>query len=140
MVRVNIIEPWRLTDQHLVAEYLEIMMLIGSVKKNRVLIEEIPESYRLGKGHINFFKNKLVYLKNRHEKIKEEMRKRNFKTNVKLMLNGLNNELMNDWTPSERDKKIIKKRIEEKINMKNNWYRYYGEVKDNNFLIALLNN
>jgi len=29
MVRINLINPEKLSDQHLAAEYLEIMMLIG---------------------------------------------------------------------------------------------------------------
>ena len=33
------------------------------------------------------------------------------------------NELWNDWTPRIEDYKIIRKRIQEKIDMKPHWYR-----------------
>ncbi|MBN1157597.1 endonuclease, partial [Candidatus Woesearchaeota archaeon] len=78
MVRINLVEPKKLTDQHLVAEYNEILMLIGHVRKHPE-IKAMPKEYILGKGHILFFKNKLVYLKKRHELIKNEMLRRGFK-------------------------------------------------------------
>ena len=35
----------------------------------------------------------------------------------------IDNGLYNDWTPSLEDYKIIRKRINQKIAMKPNWYR-----------------
>ena len=32
----------------------------------------------------------------------------------------------NDWTPTERDKQVIRTRIEERIKMKPTWYRHNG--------------
>ena len=61
MVRINLVHPKKLADQHLIAEYNEILMLIGYVRKYPPL-ENIPDSYKLGKGHVKFFKNKLDYL------------------------------------------------------------------------------
>jgi len=139
MVRVNIIHPKKLADQHLIAEYNEILMLLGYVKKYP---EEkgIPESYTLGKGHIRFFKNKLIYLKERHERLKDEMRERGFKTNKTINLNKFPSNLINDWEPSNKDEKIIISRITEKINKKPDYYRYYGEPKPCGFFVSLLNN
>ncbi len=62
MVRVNIINPKNLSDQHLIAEYLEIIMLINYIKKHPKQ-SKIPKNYLLGKGPMKFFKNKLKYLK-----------------------------------------------------------------------------
>ena len=76
MVRVNLIHPKSLADQHLIAEYDEILMLLGYVRRYPKK-ENIPEKYTLGKGHIKFFKDKLLYLKKRHELIKEEMKNNN---------------------------------------------------------------
>ena len=59
MVRINIINPKKLADQHLVAEYNEILMLIGHIKKFPK-INNPPKNYTLDKGHINFFKNKKI--------------------------------------------------------------------------------
>jgi deoxyribonuclease (pyrimidine dimer) len=64
MVRINIINPKYLTDQHLIAEYVEILMLLDYAKKNSPC--NIPKKYCLGKGHIKFFSNKVLYLKKRH--------------------------------------------------------------------------
>ncbi|MCA9485382.1 MAG: pyrimidine dimer DNA glycosylase/endonuclease V [Nanoarchaeota archaeon] len=125
MVRVNLVPPRELMDQHLVAEYVEIMMLVGHTKKYPSL-DGIPETYRLGEGHIKFFKNKLGYLKKRHELISREMKRRGFRTDKKLDLKGFGKEYFVDWVPGEKDFKVIRKRLREKINMKRDWYRYSG--------------
>lgn len=139
MVRINIIEPSLLADQHLVAEYDEILMLLGYVHKYPILdLAKIPSSYRLGKGHILFFKNKLKYLKERHELIKNEMKKRGFETNITISLNKYPFELVNNWEASLNDKKLIKKRLIEKIKKKPNYYRYYGKYLPLSFFIKLI--
>lgn len=137
MVRVNIINPRMLADQHLIAEYLEIMMLVGHVKKHEN-INYIPEKYKLGTGHINFFKNKLKYLKERHELIKNEMRKRNFKARKTINFKGIDKKLINNWKPQKNDFKVIINRIICKISQKPKWYRYYGEKKDVEFYKKLI--
>jgi deoxyribonuclease (pyrimidine dimer) len=128
MVRINIINPRRLADQHLIAEYNEILMLLGYVKQYPKE-ENLPENYVLGKGHIKFFKNKLLYLKERHEKLKNEMRERGFKANKTINLDEFPQNLINSWKSSKKDEIIIVSRIMEKINKKPNYYRYYGENK-----------
>lgn len=101
-------------------------MLLGHLKKHGVN-KKTPENYKLGAGHINFFKNKLKYLKFRHEKIKNEMRLRGFKTNISINLTEFSKDLHNSWSPSKRDIIIIKSRLIEKINLKPNFYRHYGK-------------
>ena len=125
MVRVNLVPPRELMDQHLVAEYVEIMMLVGHVRKYPKL-EGIPEDYRLGRGHIKFFKNKLLYLKRRHELIVKEMLRRGFKAEKVLDLKVFGKEHLGDWEPRAGDFKIIRARLREKIALKRDWYRYSG--------------
>ena len=137
MVRVNLIEPVRLADQHLIAEYNEILMLLGYVRKNPIL-DKIPKKYCLGTGHIKFFKDKLTYLKKRHETIKKEMKSRGFKTDKKINLDEFPKELVNDWAPENGDYDIIKERISWKIKTKPNYYRYKGEKKEVDFFLDLL--
>lgn len=138
MVRVNLLNPRQLSDQHLIAEYNEILMLLGYVKKYPRLIG-IPRDYCLGKGHMLFFKNKLAYLKNRHEKIKQEMKKRGFVARKTINISELPKTLIKKWKPNEKDFKIIKDRIKFKINNKVDFYRYYGKNKSQKFFINLIN-
>ena len=137
MVRINLINPNRLTDQHLIAEYNEILMLLGHVKKFPI-IRTSPKKYCLGKGHITFFKNKLLYLKKRHEQIKKEMKKRGYKTNKKIKLSIYKKELKNDWKPKKEDKEIIIKRIIQKLKKKPNYYTHYGKHKPLKQLIKII--
>ena len=133
MVRINLVNPKELMDQHLIAEYNEILKLFGHIKKYPKINNQ-PKNYCLGQGHINFFKNKLLYLKERHELIKKEMKERGFKPNKTIKLNTYKKELKNDWKPKEKDFKIIKKRLKQKIKQKPNFYKYYKKsIKNSNF-------
>ncbi|HLC87235.1 MAG TPA: pyrimidine dimer DNA glycosylase/endonuclease V [Candidatus Nanoarchaeia archaeon] len=139
MVRVNIINPRNLADQHLIAEYQEIIMLLGYVKKHpKTSLDKIPANYLLGPGHILFFKNKLKYLKNRHEQLRKEMQKRGFQPKKKISLMGLPKEFVRNWSPTDKDKQIIKKRLIERVSMKPSWYTYYREHKSKEFLANLI--
>ncbi len=137
MVRINLINPRQLTDQHLVAEYDEMLMLMTYVRKHQSL-EGIPERFCLGKGHIKFFKNKIGYLKKRHELLKKEMRRRGFVARKTIVTKGIHKKLLNDWKPNPQDLQIIKKRIKQKICLKPEWYRYCGEHKSKKFLLKLI--
>jgi deoxyribonuclease (pyrimidine dimer) len=138
MVRINLVRPVALSDQHIIAEYNEILMLIGHVKKYPKIYSAPPE-YKLGEGHINFFKDKVGYLKCRHDLIKKEMSKRGFKTNKTIKLSEFKKEQKLDWRPRAQDLEVIKKRIITKIKLKPDYYRYYREKKKPKFFIDLLN-
>lgn len=146
MVRINLINPRNLTDQHLIAEYNEILMLFGYIKKHPHThfkqLSKIPSNYKLGQGHILFFKDKLKYLEKRFELIKKEMKKREFKVNEKINidLSKFDKKLINDWKPRASDKNIIKKRLIEKINLKPDYYRYYKNKKPKEFFIRMIEN
>ena len=141
MVRVDIINPRNLTDQHLIAEYKEIIMLVSYVKKHpETSLDKIPEHYLLGTGHILFFKNKLLYLKKRFEKIKQEMKRRGFKAARDINVSQFSENLRKDWHASKEDKEIIKKRLIERIKLKPGWYSYYRKKKPLKFYIDLVNN
>ena len=139
MVRINLINPKSLSDQHLIAEYNEILMLLGYVKKYPKP-DSIPKKYALGQGHIKFFKNKLLYLKNRHELIKKEMRNRGFFPVKQINLRHYPKRFQNNWFPKEPDIKIIKKRLIEKIKLKPDYYKYYRKKELSDFLIKKIKN
>ena len=137
MVRINLINPKNLVDQHLIAEYNEILMLLGHVNKFPIIRNQ-PKEYCLGKGHITFFKNKIKYLKERHELIKKEMLKRGFKTLKTINLNKYPKDYIKGWKPKTKDKEIIKKRLITKINLKPKYYKYYKKKKPKKSFINLI--
>ena len=137
MVRINLINPQNLTDQHLIAEYNEILMLLGYVK-DYPECKNIPKEYGLGKGHLKFFKDKLFYLQKRHEQIKKEMKKRGFKTRKRADLAGFERKLINNWCPQKKDLVIIKQRLKERIGQKPEFYRYYGKYYKERFFREMI--
>jgi deoxyribonuclease (pyrimidine dimer) len=135
MVRINLINPKNLADQHLIAEYNEILMLEGYLKKfPEISLEKIPKDYCLEKGHILFFKNKTGYLKKRFKALKKEMVRRGFNP-VKNF--GFSEDPFK-WKPLKKDFDIIKKRLIKKINLKPDFYRYYGKRKNKDFFIKMI--
>jgi deoxyribonuclease (pyrimidine dimer) len=137
MVRVNIINPKYLADQHLVAEYNEILMLVAYIKKYPSL-SNIPIKYCLGKGHMKFFKNKVLYLAKRHETLKKEMNKRVFIATKKIKLSDFRLNNKKDWKACSEDKEVIKKRLIEKLKLKPEFYRHYGTKKSLKFFLDLV--
>ena len=118
MTRINVgIPPAELVNQHLIAEHREIKRIPNCIAKGKYNMEGIPERFKLGTGHVKFFYNKLLYLKNRYIKLHEECIKRGF--NVQNYINAWDNvpqELMNDYKVKARDIKTIRERINEKLN------------------------
>ena len=116
MTRINVgIPPKELSTKHLIAEHREIKRIPNVIAKGKYKMEGIPVVFTLGTGHVKFFYNKLLYLKNRYEEIYQECLARNF--NVTYYGNCWDNvppELMNDYKPTKNDIKLIKQRILEK--------------------------
>ena len=138
MVRINLINPKNLADQHLLAEHVEILMLFTSALKYDK--DKVPNDFRLGKGHINFFKNKLEYLKQRFLNIQEEMRERGYMTDANIQNYTFEKEQLGNFSPSQQDFKVIKDRLLEKINEKPDWYTYYGEKLEMGDWFVMINN
>ena len=135
MVRINLIDPHALSDQHLVAEYNEILMLLGYVRKYPSL-EGIPLHFRLGDGHIRFFKDKLGYIGKRHARISEEMKRRGFAVNRRADIGIYPRAYRKDFVPTEADRRVIRERIAWKLRAKRGFYRYYGRVEDVQVLVG----
>tara|TARA_Y100001970_G_scaffold175423_1_gene213962 strand:- start:483 stop:884 length:402 start_codon:yes stop_codon:yes gene_type:complete len=132
MTRINLVNPKELTDQHLVAEYREIFMVGSSLQRSmkskswNKTINNIPKEFTLNKGHVTFFYNKGKYLDLRYTKLVNEMKRRGMKPDPKRKFKKSQwpKYLYNDWKPNAKDLQIIRKRINEKINLKPDWYRY----------------
>ncbi len=131
MSRINVIDPLYLTDQHLLAEYLELPMVIGFLKRSLKSKSGLPKSidkYILNKGHVIFFYDKGAFLKRRYEALKAELQNRGFKLNLNRNLDFeifQKNGLYNDWIPDTDALKVSQERITQRILLKDWWYKYW---------------
>ena len=116
MTRINVgIKPTELTNQHLIAEHREIKRIPNCIAKGKYNMDGIPDTFKLGTGHVKFFYDKLLYLKNRYWKLYIECIKRGFKVqNYSSAWDNVPQELMNDYQPTYMDRKIIQERIDDK--------------------------
>lgn len=115
MTRINVIQPRHLIDQHLLGEYNEIRRPINlALRWWPQNPQQLPQQYIMGAGHVRFFYNKLGWIEQRFEAIKEEMRRRNWNPRgeidreIPLLLRG-------DWNPRERDILISIQRLHQSL-------------------------
>lgn len=77
MTRINVVAPADLTDNFIMAEYFELPrmwpLIYRAIQKND---RNIPDTYRLGAGHLRFFYNKIRYLDRRHSELWHEGKRR----------------------------------------------------------------
>jgi len=118
MTRINVgIPPAELVNQHLLAEHREIKRIPNCVAKGKYNMDGIPERFKLGTGHVKFFYNKLLYLKKRYIRIYKECIERGFNVqNYIEAWNDIPEELMNDYNVRANDIRIIRERINERLN------------------------
>jgi len=117
MTRINVgVPPMELCDKHLMAEAREIKRIPNCVAKGKYDLKGQPKEFTLGTGHVKFFYSRLGYLKNRYEELYSECVKRGFNvTYYGDAWNDVPKHLMNDYIPTDRDIKIIKERISERL-------------------------
>jgi deoxyribonuclease (pyrimidine dimer) len=121
MTRINTIPPQELCDKHLMAEIREITRIPNTVKSGKARIEGIPETFRLGSGHVKFFYDKIFYLQKRYKQLYDECQYRGFNVQDNSgSFKGIPIELMNDWTPTPDSIKLIRERLEEKFKVMKN--------------------
>lgn len=117
MTRVNCgIPVEELTKPHLIAEHREIKRIPNQVSKGRYNMKGKPDKFTLGEGHVKFFYDKLLYLKNRYDELYSRCRELNI--NVQYYGSAWDNvpiNLMNDYEPTDRDRQIIRERIKERL-------------------------
>ena len=130
MTRINIIPPTELMDQHLMAEFREILHVPKSLQrtlrsKAGFQKSRISKTYTLNTGHVYFFYNKGSYLQKRYEQVKEELLLRGFNIdpNKRFPIEDFPVELRNDWMPTLKEQEIIRERIALRISDKPHWYR-----------------
>lgn len=94
----------------------------------------IPDTFRLNKGHMSFFRDKAIYLFKRLVYIQDEMEKRGFIVNYRwsMAMKSLNIPIDNqlDYDPCDRDSKIVAERLIDRIlnpKRKKDSHSYYKE-------------
>jgi hypothetical protein len=89
------------------------------ILKGKFSLEGIPDKYRMGKGHVKFFYNKLYWLMRRYADVHSECIKRGYNVaryHGTFVVAGLARPyLWNRWTPSEEEIAISRARIEERL-------------------------
>lgn len=132
MTRINLVPPSELFDQHLVAEYREIFMVIPALRRslNRKTpfnpSKEIPKRFTLNSGHVKFFYDKLIYLENRYKSLIQEMLGRGMKPDPDRTFPPLYEFpewCKQDWQPTIEEIQVIRERIESRVQQKPLWYR-----------------
>ena len=142
VTRINTIDPKHLTDQHLMAEYRELPMVLSALKRSlqtqseSTIIKKIPGKFTLNSGHVLFFYDKILFLKRRYEQLQLELIDRGFNIDLdrKLKVAGFPNRFYSDWYPNAEAQDIIKERITGKIQAKQGWYKYNSKPLTREFL------
>lgn len=126
MTRINTVSPEILKDKHMFAEYRELPRVFKLVraridKGQKPKDVKIPDTYRMGKGHVMFFFDKLAYLKKRQDTIIDECLKRGINishTDTSTWLDGIPKEWCNDWKPSDNEMNTNMERLIERNALK----------------------
>lgn len=117
MTRINVgVKPKELCRQHLLAEAREMKRIPNVVSKGKYNLKGQPSIFTLGTGHVKFFYTRLGYLKQRYEEVYSECVNRGYNvTYFGDAWNGVPNNLMGDYTPTQRDRDIVLVRIKERL-------------------------
>lgn len=132
MTRINLESPSLLCREHLIGEWYENPRIATNIIKARgkIDLKSIPSAFtvrtnsnpRGGEGHMKFFYNKLLWLRNRYISLMEEMTRRGYNAtdNWKEEIYQLQYQrLFNDWQPSEKDISLSRTRIAEMMPVNN---------------------
>jgi deoxyribonuclease (pyrimidine dimer) len=136
MTRINTIDPVHLADSHLMAEYRELPMVIGSLKRSlrtrtpSDIAKRIPPAYTLNKGHVSFFFDKQGYLFRRFTNLCIELRRRGYNINPRernVDFEAFPMDFRKDWKPDQTAHHINLERIIYRINEKPHIYKMMSQ-------------
>lgn len=131
MTRINVIPPSELTDQHLMAEYRELPMVMGSLKrtlssKAGFVLDKVSKKYTLNSGHVYFWYNKKQWLWDRYNKLIDELKIRKYNINPgerNVDWSVFDSVPQIEWNPDDDAYRINNGRIQLRISQKPDWYR-----------------
>ncbi len=123
MTRINVVPVSELHDKHLLAEYRELPRVFGAARKwhnhggHRA---ELPITYRLGKGHVLFFYDKLLFCFNRQFDLHGECLGRGFNVkhnpaDAREDFLSAPEQLFNDYKPTPEALLLNRQRIDERL-------------------------
>ena len=111
MTRINVVDPEELCDQHLLAELRELPRIPNAIIKGRVSFDKpLPESYRMGPGHVRFFYDKIPWLYMRYTALWHEAGRRGFKVSWRFPEMRVYTD-PEPWYPNSEDRAVNLARI-----------------------------
>lgn len=115
MTRVSVGFVHQLCDKHLNKERIEVLRIPNKIKANKYVSKPI-EKFTLNTGHELSLMNKVLFLKKHYEALTRECIRREFNpTDYSDAFNDIPSHLMNDYTPTEYDRQIVRERITERL-------------------------
>ncbi len=144
MTRINAnIDPSFLIDQHLIAEYREILRIPNIIlKKGFNPKNYYPPKFVLGIGHVLYFYDKIKFLHKRFLKLKNEMDKRCIVNNIddSSFQHFINDKLYNDIVDEDliEANKLVIDRIILRISEMKNKALIYKKIIDKEEYFNLL--
>lgn len=115
MTRINTVPVSELNRRHLLAEHREIKRIPNAITSGKAVIQNIPKEFTLGPGHVKFFYNKILWLKNRYLELYNECIRRGYNVTSYIdSFDGIDDDLMNDWQPTAASIELIRQRIKER--------------------------
>ena len=128
MTRINTVDVKVLTDQHLMAEYRELPMVLAAARRSRPEKFVPSHEYTLNKGHVKFFYDKRAWLESRYSHLINELRNRGYNINPEsrvVEFSNLDKFPQTPWAPNIRDIGTNRARLVERIAAKPRWYRFH---------------
>jgi deoxyribonuclease (pyrimidine dimer) len=125
VTRINIVPPSELDTRHLLAEYRELprvfrLSIRAYARHGAAAYERVPKSYTMGRGHVLFFYDKLLFCAMRHRLLVDELKSRGF---INLNLPDMMGTYVwsapptawNDYKPTAEALEINRERIAERL-------------------------
>lgn len=127
MTRINVIPATELTDQHLMAEYRELPMVLAAARRSDPARYKATTQYTLNRGHVMFFYDKKKWLFNRYLDLIEELftRQYDIRPSERVVdFTPLDKFPQTMWYPDSHAAAINIARLVERIEQKPAWYRH----------------
>lgn len=122
MTRINVVPVTELTDKHLLAEYRELPRVFRAARKwskGGGLVSTLPDSYRVGKGHVKFFYQHLQFCYLRQKDLYAECKRRGFDVKLKpnrgYLIADAPSHLCRDYKPTKEALRLNRQRINQRL-------------------------